>query len=159
MTSTESSQRGRSRIVMAAGLAALALSAATSLVAQQPNGKGSIAGTVTADKPVRGLRVKARDAAHGINYVVFTKQGRYQMNDLPAAAYDVQVLEVDFDSPVQKVTVAAGATATANLVLKGKAGPGAVGAGAAQAAVARKVASVTTCARLMPSLQERTRVE
>jgi streptogramin lyase/mono/diheme cytochrome c family protein len=119
---------------MAAGLAVLGLSAGTGLVAQQSNAKGTISGTVTADRQVRGLRVKARDTEHRINYVVFTRQGRYQITNLPAASYDVQVLEADFDSPVQTVTVAGGGTATANLVLKGKSGSGAIGAGAAQAA-------------------------
>lgn len=134
MKSTRISWSGRSRLAIATGLAMLCLSSVAILLAQQPTAKGSIAGTVTADRAVRALRVKARDTEHRIAYVVFTNKGRYQINNLPPAPYEVQVIEPDFDSPVQKVTVMAGAAASANLVLKGKAGPAPVGAGAAAAA-------------------------
>ena len=79
---------------------------------------GSITGAVTADRgEVRALRVKARDTDRKVTYTVFTTGGRYTIYNLPAGTYEVQVLEIGFDSPTETVTVAAGQTATANLAL------------------------------------------
>src|SRR5260221_3238139 len=114
-----------------AGLLAASIWMTTAL-AQQPS--GTISGTLTADRgDVRGLRVKARDAAHRISYVVFTHKGRYQINNLPPASYEVQVLEPNFESAPQMVELK-GATATANLAIKAKGAVAALGAGAAAAA-------------------------
>src|SRR5260221_10110272 len=114
-----------------AGLLAASIWMTTAL-AQQPS--GTISGTVTADRgDVRGLRVKARDTAHRISYVVFTNKGRYQIANLPRASYEVQVLEADFMSTPQTVDLK-GPSATANLTIKAKAPMAAQGAGAAAAA-------------------------
>ena len=79
---------------------------------------GSITGAVTADRgEVRALRVKARDTDRKVIYTVFTTGGRYTIYNLPAGTYEVQVLEIGFDSPTETVTVAVGQTATANLAL------------------------------------------
>ena len=99
--------------------AALVLTAG--LVAQRPAapGTGTLSGAVTSDGgEVRALRVKARNTATRIAYTVFTVKGRYQIHNLPAGPYDVQVVEDAFDSPVQKAQLADRQTATANIAVK-----------------------------------------
>ena len=84
--------------------AAIAVVVVTTLsqrpAAQRAVGTSAISGRVTVDKgDVRALRVKARDTVNRIMYTVFTTGGRYQILNLPASTYDVQVLEEVFDSP------------------------------------------------------------
>ena len=98
--------------------AGILYSAAGSIAAQGQSTLGSIAGRVTADGgEVRALRVKARDTVNRIAYTVFTQAGSYQIYNLPASTYEVQVLEPHFESPVRQVEVHAGATETADLAL------------------------------------------
>ena len=107
------------RLFLITAAAALVLTAG--VVAQRPAsaGTGTLSGTVTADAgEVRALRVKARNTATRTAYTVFTVKGRYQIHNLPAGPYEVQVVEEAFESPVQKVQLAAGQTATANIALK-----------------------------------------
>ena len=86
---------------------------------QTSAGAGTLSGTVTADAgEVRALRVKARNTATRTAYTVFTVKGRYQIHNLPAGPYQVQVVEEAFESPVQKVELAASQTATANIGVK-----------------------------------------
>ena len=83
---------------------------------------------------VRALRVKATDTVNKISYTVFTNSGRYQIRNLPASKYTVQIVEEEFEAPTQTVDVPAGAPQTANLALKHKQviiqGAGAAGAAA-----------------------------
>ena len=107
------------RLFLITAAAALVLTAG--VVAQRPAsaGTGTLSGTVTADAgEVRALRVKARNTATRTAYTVFTVKGRYQIHNLPAGAYEVQVVEEAFESPVQKVQLAASQTATANIGVK-----------------------------------------
>ena len=100
-------------------LGALVLDGSASVTAQTASNSGVIAGTVTADRgEVRAFRVKARDTLHRITYTVFTNKGRYQNLQPAARSYEVQVLEVGFDSRVQKVEVKAGDSTTVNLTVK-----------------------------------------
>jgi len=107
----------------------------TTVVAQNRPATGSLSGTVTADAgEVRALRVKATDTVNKISYTVFTNRGRYQIRDLPASKYSVQIVEEEFDVPAQAVDVAPGAAQTVNLALKYRQmvmqGAGAAGAAA-----------------------------
>ncbi len=107
------------RLFLITAAAALVLTAG--VVAQRPAsaGTGTLSGTVTADAgEVRALRVKARNTATRTAYTVFTVKGRYQIHNLPAGPYEVQVVEEAFESPVQKVQLAASQTATANIGVK-----------------------------------------
>jgi hypothetical protein len=89
--------------------------------AQAAVGVGSIAGRVTADRgEPRGIRVKARDTVRRIAYTVYTRNGRYQIFNLPASRYEVQIVEEAYDTPLQTVEVTAGATKTVDLALKAK---------------------------------------
>ena len=91
------------------------------ILAQNRQATGAIAGSVTADRgEVRALRVKATDTAHKIAYTVFTTKGRYQIYNLPPGNYSVQIVEEEFAAPAQMVDVKAGQTGTANLALKFK---------------------------------------
>lgn len=127
MISTSTAWRRTIRLSVSA--AALTLSAtgffvglAETGVAQSSVGDGMISGGVTADRgEVRAFRVRATDTVHKITYTVFTTKGRYQIFNLPASRYEVQVVEEAFDSPVQQVEVRAGQPATANLALKARA--------------------------------------
>jgi streptogramin lyase len=105
----------------------------STVVAQ--NQTGSLTGSVTADSgEVRALRVKATDTVNKISYTVFTNKGRYQIRDLPASNYSVQIVEEEFEAPAQTVDIRAGASQTVNLALKHRQvivqGAGAAGAAA-----------------------------
>ena len=106
------------------------------IMAQNPAGQGVISGSVTADRgEVRAFRVKATDTIHKMAYTVFTNNGRYQIFNLPPSSYEVQALEIGFDSPVQKVDVKPGDTKRVDLALKANGvhsprGEGAFGPGA-----------------------------
>ena len=98
----------------------------------QDGGDGVIAGRVTADHgEVRALRVKAHDTVRRIAYTVYTRDGGYQIFNLPAGTYDVSVIEEAFESPTATVEVGAGATATVDIALT------ALGAAPEQGAAAR----------------------
>ena len=106
------------------------------IMAQNPANQGVISGSVTADRgEVHAFRVKATDTDHRIAYTVFTRTGRFQIFNLPPSNYEVQVLEIGFDSPVEKVDLKAGETKTVDLVLRANAvrsprGEGGYGPGA-----------------------------
>ena len=90
-------------------------------VAQNSATASVISGSVTTDRGVvRAFRVRAADTVHKITYTVFTNKGRYQIFNLPASRYDIQVIEEGYDSPVEHVEVKAGESKTANLELKAK---------------------------------------
>lgn len=94
------------------GVAALAQNSAQS---------GAISGRVTADQgDVRAFRVAAKDTLHKITYTVFTRRGQYNIYNLPDSTYEVKVVEEAYDSPVQKVELKPGQTATADIALKAK---------------------------------------
>ena len=98
----------------------------------QDGGDGVIAGRVTADHgEVRALRVKAHDTVRRIAYTVYTRDGGYQIFNLPAGTYDVSVIEEAFESPTATAEVGAGATATVDIALT------ALGAAPEQGAAAR----------------------
>ena len=90
----------------------------TAPVMAQSADSGTISGAVTTNQgDARAFRVKARDSVHKIIYTVFTNGGRYQIYNLPPSTYDVQVLEVGFDSPVRTVDLQAGDAITVDLAL------------------------------------------
>ena len=98
----------------------------------QDGADGVIAGRVTADHgEVRALRVKAHDTVRRIAYTVYTRDGGYQIFNLPAGTYDVSVIEEAFESPTATAEVGAGATATVDIALT------ALGAAPEQGAAAR----------------------
>ena len=100
------------------GVSFFARSAATISNQRPDTHTGVLVGSVTADRgEVRALRVKAKDLVHRIAYTVFTRSGRYHIFHLPPSTYDVQVVEDGFESPVERVEVRAGETATVNLAL------------------------------------------
>ena len=108
--------RQRFRAVVAALGVSLVWS--TAPIMAQSADSGTISGAVTADHgDVRAFRVKARDSVREIIYTVFTNGGRYQIYNLPPSTYEVQVLEVGFDSPVRMVDLKAGDATTVDLAL------------------------------------------
>ena len=108
--------RQRFRAVVAALGVSLVWS--TAPIMAQSADSGAISGAVTTDQgDVRAFRVKARDSVREIIYTVFTNGGRYQIYNLPPSTYEVQVLEVGFDSPVRMVDLKAGDATTVDLAL------------------------------------------
>src|SRR4051812_9006537 len=74
---------------------------------------GSITGKVTSDKgDVHAVRVKAKDTVRKISYTVFTKNGRYQIFNLPAGSYQVFAMQDGFKSTTQETQLASGETKT-----------------------------------------------
>jgi streptogramin lyase len=106
-----------------AGAAFVLVPLTMAVVAQRPavTGTSTLSGTVTADAgEVRALRVKARNTSSRISYTVFTTKGQYHIYNLPAGIYEIAVVEEAFESPAQKVQLAAGQTQTANIAVKAK---------------------------------------
>ena len=108
----------RKRFAAVVATLGVSLVCSTAPIMAQSADSGTISGAVVADQGnVRAFRVKARDSVHEIIYTVFTTGGRYQIYNLPPSTYDVQVLEVGFDSPVRTVDLKAGDAITVNLTL------------------------------------------
>ena len=108
----------RQRFTAVVATLSVSLVWSTAPIMAQSADSGTISGAVTADQgSVRAFRVKARDSVHEIIYTVFTNGGRYQIYNLPPSTYDVQVLEVGFDSPVRTVDLKAGDAITVDLTL------------------------------------------
>jgi hypothetical protein len=115
-----------------ASVLALALSAAATLSAQSNGqksagagaasplaGLGSASGTVKAPKEFKAAKVYFKNVDKNVVYMVFTENGRYQAVDLFPGNYEVKVIKNGFaDSEVQKITIAASGSATADFTLK-----------------------------------------
>ncbi|MBM3778517.1 MAG: hypothetical protein FJW23_09800 [Acidimicrobiia bacterium] len=87
--------------------------------AQGVGGGGSVHGRVTAEGgEVRAFRVRARDAASRISYTVFTNNGRYEIFNLPAATYELQVVEDNVESRPRTIAVEAGSSVGADLAVR-----------------------------------------
>src|ERR1700686_3122280 len=82
-------------------------------------GLGSISGTVKAPKEFKAAKVYAKNVDKNVVYMVFTEGGRYHAVDLFPGNYEVSVTKNGFSGgDVQKVTITAGGTATADFALK-----------------------------------------
>jgi virginiamycin B lyase len=89
------------------------------ILAEDSGKTGVIGGRVTADRgEVRAFRVQAKDTVHRMAYTVFTNKGQYQIFNLPPSSYEVQVLEIGFDSPAQRVELKSGDSKTVELAVK-----------------------------------------
>lgn len=97
----------------------LAFSSGRTGMAQTGKERGLLSGRVTADQGVvRGFRVKAKDMVHRITYTVYTLKGRYQFAELPPSSYEVRVLEMGLESPVEKVELRPGENKKVDFALK-----------------------------------------
>jgi len=82
-------------------------------------GLGSLSGTVKAPKEFKAAKVYAKNVDKNVVYMVFTEGGRYQAVDLFPGNYEVSVTKNGFSGgDVQKVTITAGGSATADFTLK-----------------------------------------
>jgi len=87
--------------------------------ADQITGLGSISGTVKAPKEFKAAKVFAHNVDKNVTYMVYTDGGKYQAVDLFPGNYEVTVSKNGFNSSdVQKVTVTAEGTATADFTLQ-----------------------------------------
>src|SRR4029077_13081277 len=82
-------------------------------------GTGTLSGSVKAPKEFKAAKVYAKNVDKNVVYMVFTEDGKYQAVDLFPGNYEVSVTKNGFSGgDVQKVTVAAGGSATADFTLK-----------------------------------------
>ncbi|HTC62158.1 MAG TPA: carboxypeptidase-like regulatory domain-containing protein, partial [Candidatus Saccharimonadales bacterium] len=82
-------------------------------------GLGSISGTVKAPKEFKAAKVYAKNVDKNVVYMVFTEGGRFQAVDLFPGNYEVSVSKNGFTGgDAQKITIAAGGSATADFTLK-----------------------------------------
>src|SRR6195256_411154 len=82
-------------------------------------GTGTLSGTVRATKEFKSAKVYAKNLDKNVVYMVFTEEGKYHAVDLFPGNYEVSVTKNGFSGgDIQKVTVTAGATATADFSLK-----------------------------------------
>jgi streptogramin lyase len=87
--------------------------------ADQITGLGSISGTVKSPKEFKAAKVFAHNVDKNVTYMVYTEGGKYQAVDLFPGNYEVTISKNGFtNSEVQKVTVAAGGTASADFSLQ-----------------------------------------
>jgi len=95
-------------------VAALAMALPAGLAAQ---GNGTISGQVldqATQRPVQEAQVVVVGTQRG---VATDQQGRYSIPGVPAGSYEVRARRVGYAPGVQRVTVGAGATSSANFVL------------------------------------------
>jgi virginiamycin B lyase len=93
--------------------------AGPSLAAQSTiAGTGAVSGTITAAVPFKAAQVYLYNADKRFTYMVYTSGGKYQAINVLPGTYEVKVARRGFASEPQKITVQAGATVTANFVLK-----------------------------------------
>src|SRR6266852_6665558 len=95
-----------------------AIAYAPSTTAGEIAGTGAVTGTVSASKPFTAAQVYLRNAEKGVTFMVYTAGGKYQAVNLYPGEYELTVGRRGFTSDSQKVTVQAGATAKADVVLK-----------------------------------------
>src|SRR6266852_9474001 len=95
-----------------------AIAYAPSTTAGEIAGTGAVTGTVSASKPFTAAQVYLRNAEKGVTFMVYTAGGKYQAINLYPGEYELTVGRRGFTSDPQKVTVQAGATAKADVVLK-----------------------------------------
>src|SRR5580704_16883385 len=82
-------------------------------------GMGSVSGTVKAPFEFKDAKVYLKNVDKNVVYMVFTEGGRFQAVDLFPGNYEVSVTKNGFaNSDVQKITIASGGSATADLTLK-----------------------------------------
>ena len=94
-----------------------------SLAAQQTPRRGTISGTLTADRgSVRGFRVNAHNLQYRIWYSVYTKAGRYQIPQALPGPYEISVWVDGYKSSIQKAELA-GQTLTADLAVSKQLAP------------------------------------
>src|SRR5271165_2108007 len=87
--------------------------------AGQIAGLGSVSGSVKASKEFKAAKVFAHNLEKNVTYMVYTEGGRYLAVDLFPGNYEVTVAKNGFTSEeVEKVTVAPGGMATADLTLQ-----------------------------------------
>ena len=83
------------------------------------SGMGSLSGTVKAPKEFKAAKVYAHNLDKNVVYMVYTDGGKYSMVDLFPGNYEVSVIKSGFNGgEAQKVTVTAGASATADLTMQ-----------------------------------------
>jgi len=80
-------------------------------------GTGAVAGIVSAGRPFTAAQVYLRHTAKPATFMVYTSKGKYQAINLYPGEYEVTVARRGFVAEPQKITVEAGASATANFVL------------------------------------------
>ncbi len=99
----------------------------TVLVSAQAPVRGTITGTVTADRgQVVGFRVTAHNLDRRIWYTVFTDRGRFTVPQALPGKYEISVNEPSYDASTVEVQLGAGETKSAQVALKQKLGPGGV---------------------------------
>ncbi len=146
----------RKHLAKALSAAGLALCWSVMSYAQAPM-RGSIAGTVTADRgQVIGFRVSAHNLDRRLWYTVFTSKGHYTVPQALPGRYEVMVYEPDYDSPKTPVQLGAGESKSADIAIKKRSESGESGSsGADEGMTARrvtgKVVYVDTMADIFPA--------
>ena len=81
-------------------------------------GMGTLSGTVKAPKEFKAAKVYARNLDKNVTYMVFTQNGTYRAINLLPGAYEVSVVKNGFAGDAQKITIKAGANASADFSLQ-----------------------------------------
>jgi virginiamycin B lyase len=103
-----------------AGLALACFGMATGILVKTTEagviaGTGTLSGKVDAPKPFKAAQVYARNTDKNMVYMVYTVDGKFDFVNLLPGNYEISVKKNGFDADVQKLTIAAGGSATANI--------------------------------------------
>ena len=91
---------------------------ATTAVADNLPGTGTLTGTVVSEQPFRAARVYAHNADMDVRYMVYTNGGQYRAINLFPGAYEVSVEHDSLEADSQRIVVASGESATADFTLR-----------------------------------------
>src|SRR5262245_38887845 len=111
-------ERRNARVIASCALAWLGLAAPAFAAESTIPGTGAVAGTVTAARPFTAAQVYLRSADKPVTFMVYTSGGKYQAINVLPGEYELTVARRGFASDPQKITVKAGATATADVALR-----------------------------------------
>jgi virginiamycin B lyase len=81
-------------------------------------GTGTVSGTVTAPQAFKAAQVYIRNAENNLMYTVYTAGGRYRAVAVLPGNYEVTVRKIGFAADSQRISVRAGANATANFAMR-----------------------------------------
>jgi virginiamycin B lyase len=81
------------------------------------SGTGTLSGKVEASKPFQAAQVYAKNLDNNMLFVVYTVGGKYEAVNLLPGNYEVSVKKNGFSANPKKITITAGANATADFTL------------------------------------------
>jgi len=90
---------------------------------QISEGRAQLSGSISADSPLKAVKIRALNLDKRVMYMVFSSRGRYRALGLLPGRYEITVQKSRFSAPAQSFDLAAGQHATADFKLASGATP------------------------------------